>query len=176
MNLSTPAALVTGAFAGIRGAIAALVVVLFVVMMTAVLVQISGRYIFNYSISGVEEVATFSQIWLVLFGAGIAMRRGQHVVVDVLALFLPVGVRRVISVIVALGSIVFVAIVARTSLALVNFGFIQSSPALQIPMWIVYLCLPAGSIYLILEIVAATWADLNGHSRYRDTDSAEGDT
>lgn len=150
--------------AGTRGAVSALVVVLFVVMMTAVLIQIAGRYVFNYSISGASEIATFSQIWLVFFGAGIAMRRGQHVVVDVLALFLPEGVRRILSLVVALGSILFVGIVAKTSLALVNFGFIQSSPALQMPMWIVYLCLPLGSLYLIFEIIAATWADLNGTS------------
>ena len=161
MPSSSPAArIAAAAVAGIRGAISALVVVLFVVMMAAVLIQISGRYLFNYSISGAAEVATFSQIWLVFFGAGIAMRRGQHVVVDVLALFLPKGLRRVVSVVVTLGSVLFVAIVAKSSLALVNFGFIQTSPALQIPMWIIYLCLPAGSLYLIFEIVASTWVDL----------------
>lgn len=154
MRLSTLAA---GAFSGIRSAVSALVVILFIIMMTAVLVQISGRYIFNYSISGAEEIARFSQIWLVFFGAGIAMRRGQHVVVDVLSLFLPNGLRRAIALAVAAASILFVAIVAKTSFALVNFGFIQSSPALQMPMWIIYLCMPAGSVYLILEIVAAAF-------------------
>lgn len=152
MRLLTLAA---GALSGIRGAVSALVVILFIVMMTAVLVQISGRYVFNYSISGAEEIATFSQIWLVFFGAGVAMRRGQHVVVDVLSLFLPDRIRRLIALAVAAGSIAFVAIVAKTSFALVNFGFIQSSPALQMPMWIIYLCMPAGSLYLILEIAAA---------------------
>lgn len=152
--MSLPA-IASGIVSGIRGTVAALVVFLFTVMMTAVLVQIAGRYVFNYSISGASEIATFSQIWLVFFGAGVAMRRGQHVVVDVLALFLPDGVRRIISIIVAAGSIAFVLIVAWASLALIKFGFIQTSPALQLPMWMIYLCMPIGSLYLALEIVAA---------------------
>lgn len=148
-------AIASGIVSAIRGTVSALVVILFTVMMTAVLVQIAGRYVFNYSISGASEIATFSQIWLVFFGAGVAMRRGQHVVVDILALFLPDGVRRIVSIIVAAGSIAFVLIVAWTSLALIKFGFIQTSPALQLPMWMIYLCMPIGSLYLVLEIVAA---------------------
>ncbi|MCE8459410.1 TRAP transporter small permease, partial [Rhodovulum sulfidophilum] len=48
-------------------------------MALAVLVQIVGRYVFNYSIAWSEETATFAQIWLALLGAGIAMRHNQHV-------------------------------------------------------------------------------------------------
>lgn len=165
MPISTLAA---GTVAGIRGAVSTLVVILFALMMAAVLIQIAGRYVFNYSISGAEEIATFSQIWLVFFGAGVAMRRGQHVVVDVLSLFLPLRIRQVIAVLVAAGSVLFVAIVAKTSLALVNFGFIQSSAALQLPMWIIYLCMPVGSLYLIFEIIAATFDAPQANDRQGD--------
>jgi len=168
--MSLPAT-ASGIFSGIRGTVSAFVVILFTVMMTAVLVQIAGRYVFNYSISGASEVATFSQIWLVFFGAGVAMRRGQHVVVDILEFFLPDRVRKIASIVVAAGSIAFVLIVAWTSLALINIGFIQTSPALQLPMWMIYLCIPIGSLYLVLEIVAAAvQAPLDDHPLSTEVD------
>ena len=63
-------------------------------MTLAVLAQVFGRYVFNYSISWTEETAKFAQIWVVLMGAGITMRRGLHVAVDVLAAMLPLPLMR----------------------------------------------------------------------------------
>ena len=72
----------------IRVLAAAVVVACFAYMTLAVLSQVFGRYLFNYSISWTEETAKFAQIWVVFIGAGIAMRRGWHVAVDVLAAYL----------------------------------------------------------------------------------------
>ena len=132
----------------------ALVVICFAYMTVAVLAQVFGRYLFNYSISWTEETAKFAQIWVVFFGAGIAMRWGWHVAVDVLAAKLALRQARVLSVVVAAGCIWFLGIVVLGSWPLIELGWMfETSPVLLIPMWIIYLCIPVGAVYFALEIV-----------------------
>ena len=73
----------------LRFVVSGVVILLFSVMMISVLVQVGGRYVFNYSIAQASEIATFSQIWLVLLGSGVAVARGQHVAIDMLPAKLP---------------------------------------------------------------------------------------
>ena len=146
--------------AGFRGFVSALrfiaaatVVVCFAYMTIAVLAQVFGRYLFNYSISWTEETARFAQIWVVFIGAGIAMRRGWHVAVDALPSMLSLGLARAVSVVVAVACIGFLGIVAFGSLPLIEIGWMfELSPVLQVPMWIVYLCIPLGAFYFAFEI------------------------
>lgn len=143
-----------GLVTGIRAAAATVVVVCFIYMTLAVLAQVFGRYVFNYSISWTEETAKFAQIWVVLIGAGITMRRGLHVAVDVLAAMLPLRPARLLMIVVACGCLWFLGIVAYGSLALLELGWdFETSPVLLIPMWTIYLCLPLGAAYFAFEIV-----------------------
>ena len=141
--------------AGARLAVAVIVVACFAYMTLAVLVQVFGRYVFNYSISWTEETARYAQIWVVLMGAGIAMRRGLHVAVDALAAMLPLRWARVVSLVIAAGALWFLGVVIYGSLPLIELGwFFETSPVLQIPMWVIYLTLPLGASYFALELVA----------------------
>ena len=141
--------------AGVRLAVAVLVVACFAYMTLAVLAQVFGRYVFNYSISWTEETARYAQIWVVLMGAGIAMRRGLHVAVDALAAMLPLGWARALSLLIAAGALWFLGVVVYGSLPLIELGWLfETSPVLQFPMWIIYLSLPLGAVYFALELVA----------------------
>ena len=82
------------------------------------------------------------------------MRRGWHVAVDVLPAMLPLGAARAVSVVVAAGCIAFLGLVVFGSLPLIELGFMfEVSPVLQLPMWIIYLCIPIGAVYFAVEIV-----------------------
>jgi TRAP-type C4-dicarboxylate transport system permease small subunit len=141
--------------AGVRLAVAVIVVACFAYMTLAVLAQVFGRYVFNYSISWTEETARYAQIWVVLMGAGIAMRRGLHVAVDALAAMLPLRWARVLSLLIAAGALWFLGVVVYGSLPLIELGWLfETSPVLQLPMWVIYLSLPLGAAYFALEIVA----------------------
>ncbi|MDJ0932820.1 TRAP transporter small permease [Breoghania sp.] len=138
------------------------VILLFVTMMVSVLVQVFGRYVANYSISQASEIATFCQIWLVLLGSGIAMSRSQHVAIDILPSQLPLQMRRVALVAIALVTACFLGVLAYGALPLLRIGQIQSSPALGVPMFWIYLCLPVGAAYIVLELfvkVMTHWAN-----------------
>lgn len=150
--------------AALRVVITGLVVLFFSYMAIAVLVQIAGRYVFNYSIDWAAETATFAQIWMILLAAGLAMRQNLHVSVDALTSVLPVSILRILIIVVAVPCIWFLWQAIVGSLALIEVGRIQASPVLQIPMWIPYLSLPIGLAYFGLELLlalAAKWQEPN---------------
>ncbi|MEI4472902.1 TRAP transporter small permease [Frigidibacter sp. MR17.24] len=146
----------------LRRLVSGVVIVLFAVMMIAVLAQVGGRYVFGYSIAQAAEIATFSQIWLVLLGSGVALARGQHVAIDMVPAALPRPLARVALVAIAVVIATFLAVLAWGALPLIRMGAFQTSPALRIPMRDVYLCLPVGAGYMALELILSVirrWDD-----------------
>ncbi|MGO4852327.1 TRAP transporter small permease [Phaeovulum sp. W22_SRMD_FR3] len=125
-------------------------------MACAILFQILGRYLFNYSIAWSEETATFAQIWLTLLGAGIAMRHNQHVGVNFLIQKAPVAVQRLFGSLSLILGMWFLGVVAVASTAMVAIGFMVKSPALQMPMAVPYMALPVGFGYFLLEFALAS--------------------
>jgi TRAP-type transport system small permease protein len=138
----------------IRRVVRLFVIAAFVYMCVAVFAQVLGRYIFNYSIDWAVETATWAQIWIVLLGSGLAMQRGMHVSIDILAQMFPLKVARVASVAIAIGCVWFLGVVFYGSFPLIEVGTFQTSPALQYPMWVIYLGLPIGASYFALEVIA----------------------
>lgn len=148
--------------AGLRKLVAGLVVLFFGYMIVAVLVQIAGRYLFEFAIDWTAETATFAQIWMVLLAGGLAMRDNLHVSVDALTNRLPTNALRGLIVVVTLPCLWFLLQAIAGSLALIDIGRIQSSPVLRLPMWIPYLSLPVGLGYFGLEFLlamVARWQD-----------------
>lgn len=141
--------------AATRWLVAGLVLLFFSYMIIAVLAQVGGRYLFNYAIDWTAETATFAQIWMVLLAAGLAMRDNLHVSVDVLANSVPPAVARLLIIIVAAACCWFLGQAIVGSFALMDIGRIQTSPVLQMPMWIPYLSLPVGLAYFGMELLLA---------------------
>ena len=150
---------------GLRTVVTWLVFGFFSYMGIAVLTQVVGRYVFNYSIDWAAETATFAQVWMILLAAGLAMQKNLHVSVDVLTGVMPASVLRVLIVVVGVPCLWFLWHAIVGSLALIDIGRIQTSPVLQIPMWIPYLSLPIGLSYFGLELIlmlVARWKDPHG--------------
>lgn len=141
--------------AAVRWLVASLVVVFFSYMTIAVLVQVGGRYLFDYAIDWTAETATFAQVWMVFLAAGLAMRERLHVSVEVLAEAVPRAVARLFLVVVGAACAWFLWQAIAGSFALIDIGRIQSSPVLGLPMWLPYLSLPIGLVYFGLELLLA---------------------
>jgi len=158
---------------GLRRLMSGIVVALFVIMMASVLLQVGSRYLFSYTTAWATELSTFCQIWLVLLGAGIAMARNQHVAIDLLPGMLPLRYAQIASVLSAVVILVFLGAVVYGSMPLIRLGFMQSSPAMSIPLWIVYACLPIGALYIALELVVSVIRRWNDPFAAVDTLDAE---
>ena len=115
-------------------------------MVIAILLQILGRYLPNdMDISWTEESARFAQLWMVFFGAGVAMQRNLHVGVDVLTGVLKGTSKKI--------AVVFLVVAIYGSFDLIAVGGLQISAALNMPMSYVYFIIPIGLFYWLIEYV-----------------------
>lgn len=123
-------------------------------MIIAILLQIFGRYLSNdMDISWTEESARFAQLWMVFFGAGIAMQRNLHVGVDVLTGVLKGTSKKILVVLCGMFAVVFLIVAIYGSFDLLAVGGLQISAALNIPMSYVYIIIPFGLFYWLIEYV-----------------------
>jgi C4-dicarboxylate transporter DctQ subunit len=150
-----PLRIVQGALRLLRRLVDLTLILLLGIMILAVLAQVAGRYVFNFSIGEATELATFAQIWMVLLGAGYAMRERLHVSIETLVEMLPPLLARLLMLPVAALCLWFLWVVFDGGLQLLEIGAIQTSAALQISMEIPYVALPVSAAYLALEAALA---------------------
>jgi TRAP-type C4-dicarboxylate transport system permease small subunit len=151
--------------AALRYAVNGVAIILLCAMIVLILLQILGRYVFNYSISWSEEAAIFVQVWLVMLGTGIAMRNRNHVGIDILITRCPPMVQRLAKTASFLLGAWFLLVVITGSFSLIAVGLIVKSTALQIPLAIPYAALPVGVSYFLLEFALATLPEIRDPSR-----------
>ena len=137
-----------------------LVIIFFVYMVLAVFYQVLGRYIFNYKLGAAAETATMAQIWMILLASGIAMRKNMHVGVDILLRKLNVKAQKIIVTLSTIVITIFLIMVLKGSVQLIIVGAQSTSPAISIPMWIPYLSIPIGIVYIMLELIILTFNKL----------------
>jgi TRAP-type C4-dicarboxylate transport system permease small subunit len=137
-------------------AVQALVVAAVLVMLGAALLGTLARYLpFLPSIAWGEEVTRFAGIWAVFLVAGLTIRRGAHLGVDVLTGRFPPAARRRVHLVNHALILAFAALLLVYGLRLAADNTGQYSPALEWSMGAVYLCVPIGAALMMVETVAA---------------------
>lgn len=134
----------------------------FCFMVLAVTVQVIGRYLLPIKLGNAVESAAFAQVWLACIGAGLALRHGAVFAVDALPATLPLWAARGVSVLIAAGSLVFLAVLVYGGILLMRQGAAQTSPTLLMPMWIVFMAVPVGMSFMALEVILRVferWSD-----------------
>lgn len=121
------------------------------VMALLVIYQVAARYLFNSPPSWTEELARFLQVWLVMLGAPVCLRRGMHLAVDYVSARLPAGARRVLQVLVSMLIAGFSLVLTIYGVRLLEVAALQRSPALGISMVWPYLAVPVGAAVMTAE-------------------------
>lgn len=126
------------------------------------------RYVFNFSITGADELATYMFLWAALFGAAAGFRYDKHGSVPIFANLLPQGARRVADLAVLLVISAFFLFLAWYTwlfvLQSVRMG--QTSPATGIPVWIVNAGILVALALCSVRCFVAIIRDLRGLRRY----------
>ncbi len=130
--------------------------VLFLVVLTVVVfLQVLFRYVIQLPLFWTEELARYCLVWASLLGAGVALKRGQHIAVTYLLDRFPAGVRKA-AVRMSQVSVGFIVVVILWGgLELVHITQHQISPALRIPMSYPYLSIPIGAVMMLIHIIAS---------------------
>jgi TRAP-type C4-dicarboxylate transport system permease small subunit len=137
------------------------VVIFFAIAMTVIVgYQVFRRYVMNASLIWSEEAARYLMVWITFLGSSVALSRDGHIKVTIAIDRLP---KRSFH-LVALGSY---AVVSFTLLVITSYGLKlaitnmhQLSPALQMPIGIVYFCLPIGGSLMMLQMVERIWGSV----------------
>jgi TRAP-type C4-dicarboxylate transport system permease small subunit len=131
------------------------IVGLFAVLTTAVFAQVVGRYVFNQPPAWTEELARFCQVWIILLASSICLRKGSHLAVDYVGPALGPGAQRAVSRFTTFLMTVYSLVVVWWGAQLMMIGSMQTSPAMQVNMGLVYLVFPvAGSLMVVESILA----------------------
>ena len=103
-------------------------------------IQVFMRYVMSASLSWSEELSRYMFVWLVYIGVSYGSKVMRHIKIDAGLYLFPKGIRRHVVIVGDLIFFVFALIIVYYSWGLVvrQYMFNQLSPAMQIPMWIVY--------------------------------------
>lgn len=108
-----------------------------------------------------QELCIFMFIWMAKFGAAYGVRTGIHVGVDVVVRKLAPGRQKAVILFGLLCGALFTGVVGTMGARFVYglSGTDQTTPDLEWPSWVVYLCIPLGSYLMCFRFlqVAASY-------------------
>jgi len=111
------------------------------------------RFVLHDPITWSEEAARYMMVWVTFLGAGYAMGKGRHIGVTMFVEKLPEGLRRKVTFLAEIIIMIFLAAVTVQGIKLMIGLWGQTSPAMDFPMWIPYLAIPIGSVYMFLHLL-----------------------
>lgn len=121
-------------------------------MVINVLWQVFSRFVIKSPSSFTDELSRYLMIWLGILGAAYVSGRNMHVAIDVLPLKTGASTQKRLRTVVIILVILFaLAAMVAGGIRLVYISFLlgQKSPALQIPLAVVYAVIPMSGILII---------------------------
>ena len=116
-------------------------------------------FLVKLDLSWAQELCIYMFVWMAKFGAAYGVRTGIHVGVDVLINRLPPGLHKSYVLFGLFAGAVFTAIVGTLGATFVwDIAHTDSvSPDLEVPKWIVYMCIPLGSYLMCFRFLQVAW-------------------
>lgn len=131
-----------------------LIVALLAGMVLVTSAQIICRVFFN-ALSWSEEVARYLLVWSTFIGAGCVYKKGGHISVLIVQDLLPAGLRKAARVLVHILCGALFVLAAYYGFKYMGRQGSQLSAALRIPMSLMYMAIPVGSIVMLVHAVNA---------------------
>ena len=137
----------------------------FMVLMVAVLVQVIGRTFVHSSPVWTEELTRFALLYMTGFGAGLALRSGDLVNVDLVSEAMPARISWLMRLVSAVAVAGLCAVLLQSSWFFTTIGAMQTSPTMGIRMNLIHvtmtLLLGLLMLFAILRILLMLF---DGHS------------
>lgn len=131
----------------------AIIFLMMAVMTSLVFVNVVARYAFNFSIIWTEEVSQYLMIWIAYLGAGLALREGRHVALEMLHDRLPAVLTRKVRMVIGGIVLAFLGAVTVLGFQFAIFVWNQETPVLNISLGIPSLAIPIGALLFAVHLV-----------------------
>jgi TRAP-type C4-dicarboxylate transport system permease small subunit len=131
--------------------------ILFVAMFAAFLLQVFTRYVLNDPIAWTQEFVLIVYIWIVFWCAAFLLRQREHITFDMVAVSLPLRLRRVLAIALAVVTgVAFLAALPGTT-DYVAFMRIERSPVLGIRFDLLYSIFVVFVVAVVIGAFARVW-------------------
>lgn len=119
------------------------------------ILQVFMRFVLNDPLAWPEEFSRYLLIWTAFIGSSLAVKEGRFINIDILPSLASGWVKTAFHVIMHLGFLLFCGVAVYFSIDFISrvarSG--QVSPAMGIPMWLVYVAAPVGLTMAALRTV-----------------------
>ncbi|WP_299164364.1 TRAP transporter small permease [uncultured Eudoraea sp.] len=132
--------------------LAKLLIIIMSIMVINVLWQVFSRYFLGAPSSFTDELARYLMIWIGILGAAYVSGRNKHVAIDVLPSRLSAKTQKKLRLVVRILIILFcllALVIGGFRLVYVTYVLDQFSPALQVPLAVVYMVIPISGLLII---------------------------
>ena len=141
---------------------AAATLIIFVAVAHRYLLGVPFLYpiLFPIDLSWAQELCIYMFVWVAKFGAAYGVRTGIHVGVDVLVNKLKSPWRNAVVMFGLFGGAFFTFVIGTMGAKFVYglSGTDQVTPDMELPSWIVYLCIPLGSYLMCFRFLQVAWS------------------
>ncbi|MCL2852331.1 MAG: TRAP transporter small permease [Defluviitaleaceae bacterium] len=118
-------------------------------MMILICVQVFFRYVLSASIPWSEELGRYIFIWMSFLGVVAVYYKGSHVAFDILPNKLTGVYKKGLNLLIIALTVILAAAILMSGIRMVGIGTLQRSPALSLPMHMVFMVLPASGALML---------------------------
>lgn len=131
------------------------IVILTSLMTVLLFLQVLFRFVLNLPLAWVEEISLYSMVWLCYFGGSLAIRKREHLKMEIITNFLKPKAKKLFDVISAVLFFVFAVFVfyhvTLLTVDIMNRG--QVTAVLEIPKWIPYAGVPVSFFLMLIRLI-----------------------
>ena len=131
---------------------------LVITVAVVILLQVLMRYLFAYPNPWSEEVSRFCFVWVSLLGASLAVEHRTHFGFDQVTGKLAPRMKKAVEVGARVVVLTFAILLIATGVALMDLTMGERSPALNLPVALVYAAAPVSGALMVIHMLAG-WAD-----------------
>ena len=142
-------------------------------MMVVICAQVFFRYVLTASLPWSEELGRYIFIWMSFLGIAAAYYKGRHVAFDLLLLKVRGSVKKWLVIAIDLLTVVMAAAMIAGGSAMVQIGTLQRSPALSLPMHLIFAVMPVSGALLLYFSLRNLWGRIFPGSAPGESESAK---
>ncbi|MBG9588286.1 TRAP transporter small permease [Cytobacillus firmus] len=133
-----------------------ILILLFFIMVIVVFLQVLFRFVLDQPLAWTEELSRYLLVWITFLGAGFAVSVKAHPSIELLFEKANQAVRRVLLALSTVLVVFFFYQIIVNSFVFIERSMMQTSPALQLPMGMVYMVIPIASILFVINLLYIT--------------------
>ena len=145
------------------------------VMSVVVFVQVVFRFIVKSSLPWSEELSRYLQVYITFFGTAYGIQTGAHLGIEAFTHLLPKGGRKVLAILVQIVSMLVCTLILKLGVDIVmsQMASGQVSPAMRIPMWVIYGAIPMGMAFCVIRYIVEIYHSVKNFNKPEDREVLE---